>query len=323
MYKNQFEQARLAQVNDCITVAKSKSAVHRYQEAIVAIEAAEAVVVASNQTEYQSLLSSLQIARAEYLRLGGKFQAAECLLQKVIVETEQFPESESLKKAAARNALGVVSKYLGKLDNAKRLYCEAFRICRNQMADSRPLIVTILYNMAGVLHSMSRFEQGIRFAERALEMLEAGEFEETESRAILLSCLAANFEGMSDFDRAIPAYRHSIKLLRSRLGNEHRDIAINLNNLGNIHLVQGDYHAAEEYFRRALKMKLKLLGSSHPDSATTLFNLAKLLQQRGQWAQARVHYSRARRIFLATFGPNHPKTIAATRRLNTKHSVVS
>ena len=315
MCKSPNEQNLLSSISECIDRSKKNVVAHNYDQAAFSLQSALCSLGTPEDEKTRSFKLSLQIALAEVIRLQGRFGDAAQLLQRVVKQSDQLSEYHLLKKAAARNALGVVYKYLGKLDSAKNLYCQAFRLSRRDKTVAKSALCTVLYNMAGLLNAMHRYEQGCRFARRALALVDNKTTEDVCNQAIIQSCLAANLEGMQKFDDAQSLYWDSIEILRSTHGDIHRDIAVNLNNLGHIALLQGQLDTAERLLGEAIDIKRALLGPKHPDTAITLFNLAKLSLRRGQTEWASKQLIEAHKIFVKSFGPAHFKTKAAAEQL--------
>jgi len=100
-------------------------------------------------------------------------------------------------------------------------------------------------------------EEAKRLNERAMELLEAGQY-----------------------DEAVPLAERALAIREKALGSEHPDVAASLNNLASLYDAKGDYARAEPLYQRSLAIFEKALGTEHPEVATLLDNLQRLALER-------------------------------------------
>ena len=157
-----------------------------------------------------------------------------------------------------------------------------------------------------VLYSEGRYQEAVRFAERALELAEGELDPEAVETAMILNDVAEIYRVQGRYKEALPLQRRALGIRENRLGPHHPEVAQSLNNLALLYDGQGRYAEAEPLYERALEIWMKARGPLDPAVATGLNNLALLYVNQGRYGEAEQAYTRALAIDEDAFGPDHP-----------------
>ncbi len=116
------------------------------------------------------------------------------------------------------------------------------------------------YNRFTQFYNQGRYQEALRFAEKALRL---GEYEfgpDHPITGLLFNNLAALYQAQGRYAEAEPLYQRSLAIREKALGLEHPHVATNLNNLALLYQAQGHYAEAEPLYQRALAIREKALG---------------------------------------------------------------
>eukprot|EP00741_Cyanophora_paradoxa_P005091 tig00000857_g4933.t1 len=172
-----------------------------------------------------------------------------------------------------------------------------------------------LERAGSLLLRMGKYEDGIRFGQKALQLKQKALGPEHPDVAMSMQNLAVLLQAQGDFKAARPLYERALKIKQQALGPEHPDVTMTMDNLAGLLQAQGDFKAARPMYEGALRVKRKLLGSEHPDVAGTVQNLAVLLEAQGDHAAARPLYEEALRIQQKALGTEHPSVATTMQNL--------
>jgi tetratricopeptide (TPR) repeat protein len=213
-------------------------------------------------------------------------------------------------RPALWNELGIVCKYLGKLDSAERHYRLALRCARQRpkTAEREFFLANLYHNLGGVEHSRQRFASAEKYARKGLELRMKCTPGDSLAVAADRAALAAILDGLHRHDESRRYYFEALRVYRREYGTSHSEIAVVLNNLGALYHATGRPNVAESYYRAALRMKRRELGASHPDMSVTMNNLAMLHRQQGRCKLAESWFKKALRILDSSLGSSHPVT---------------
>jgi CHAT domain-containing protein/tetratricopeptide (TPR) repeat protein len=156
------------------------------------------------------------------------------------------------------------------------------------------------------LHREGRAEEGIRFAEKSLDIRKAIIGEQHPNYARSLNTLGALYSANGDFPRAESLYQRALRVGKSVFGEQHPAYATTLTNLGGLYLEMGDFTRAVPLHQKALEVMKFVHGEQHPDYAVALDNLAALYHDLGDDARAAPLHYKAIEIMSSVLGPQHP-----------------
>ena len=219
---------------------------------------------------------------------------------------------------ASWNELGMVYKYLGKFEKARKCYRVALRYCDSCLTGSAryEFLANLYHNLGGLEHSLRRFRRGEAYARKSVRYRTRVRTKNAVSVAADRVALAAILDGLGKFGESEKLYRGALRIYRRVFGNSHREIALVLNNLAAVYQKTGRVSHAERMYRLALAMKVKTLGARHPDVAVTLSNLGMLLAKEGRVVEAQRYFEKAWQLVSKTLGRAHPNARAIRKNLD-------
>lgn len=202
-------------------------------------------------------------AASAYRALGDAAREAACRAE---VAGAQLALGDNAAAAATLAALTPLDASVGDLfaqartftnlglalDNLGR-YDEAIRYDERALEAYRRLgdkesEALVVGNIGGLYSSRSDFAKARQYSEEALRLAQAGGYRDTEANARLNLGNAA--EGVGDFARALEQHGAALAVFRS-LGDAAGESAA-LGNMGNSHRALGDFAKALDFHRRAL-----------------------------------------------------------------------
>jgi tetratricopeptide (TPR) repeat protein len=219
---------------------------------------------------------------------------------------------------ASWNELGMVYKYLGKFEKARKFYRAALRYCDSCLTDSAryEFLANLYHNLGGLEHSLRRFRRAEAYARKSVTFRLCVRPKNAVSVAADRVALAAILDGLRKFGESQKLYRGALRIYRRVFGDSHREIALVLNNLAAVYQKTGRVSHAERMYRAALAMKIKTLGTRHPDVAVTMSNLGMLLAKQGRVVEAQRYFEKAWQLLSKTLGQNHPNARAIRKNLD-------
>jgi tetratricopeptide (TPR) repeat protein len=205
-----------------------------------------------------------QIRRGDARRVLGD-PGAESDLREAVALADA-PAVGPRDRALALNALGILCKDTGRLDEAETLYLRALQMIPDAAdADAGPgpgLEPAIRHNLAGLAHARGHHRDGEEQIRRALALRDP-----TDTAGLLADrgVLAALWAAQ---DRTADAEQLFADLARRwtvRYGPTHYEVGFCHRHLAELALGRGDRHAAAEHYRRALAITRASLGFRHPE----------------------------------------------------------
>src|SRR5262249_13810783 len=158
----------------------------------------------------------------------------------------------------------ILYKYMGRFDDARRLYMRALKILRKNSRPEHASLADLYHNIGGLEHARGRYRRGEPFARCALAIRQMHPASNPERVAADMAALAALLEGQRKYDEAELLYHRALSIFEQTLGAEHYEIAVTLNNLATLSQSVGRTDEAEKLYRRTLNIKQKILGRRHP-----------------------------------------------------------
>jgi Tfp pilus assembly protein PilF len=265
--------------------------------------------------------ASQLLGRALGHSAGGNYRRAESCLREALKSADRHTVNFVVDHPALWNELGIVCKYLGKLDAAERYYRLALRHARRhpKSPDCEFFVANLYHNLGGVEHSRRRFTRAEKYARRGLELRLKCTQNDSLAVASDRAALAAILDGLHRYDESKKYYFQALRIYRREYGASHPEIAVVLNNLGALYDATGRPKVAESYYRAALRMKRRELGVSHPDVAVTMNNLAMLHRGQGRYELAESWFKRALQILNSSVGSSHPFTRELRNNQHSQH----
>ncbi len=166
------------------------------------------------------------------------------------------------------------------------------RIAKQRLVDQAQGMV----GEADALRVAGRFDEGIRIAERAIEIFRANLSSDNELVANALNSLGLLYYNKANYAHAESLYQEALTIYEKTYGVEHPAIAAVLHNLAGVADVRSDFARVESLENRSLAMYEKALGREHIQVAIALNALGQLNYKKGDYTQAQSLYQRAMSI---------------------------
>jgi len=224
---------------------------------------------------------------ANSLADAGKAVRAESLYRAVLAIDLKRLGPEHLEVASDLENLGVLlADQLDQLEEADSVYRAALAIRRRQLDAGHPLVLNLLGNIAGNLHSLGRFAEAESLWREALTGRRRLHPKGHPDVAYSLNGLAALLETMGRWTEAETLYVQALAQRRQLLGPDHPMTMASLNNLAIVRYRMGDLAGAEEAFREALRVWRRSLGQDHQYTLKAMNSLGAVLSEGGKYGEA-------------------------------------
>ncbi|MBX7220547.1 MAG: CHAT domain-containing protein [Blastocatellia bacterium] len=274
----------------------------------------EALRLAGDQDRATLEIETL-MAKAEKLRLAGKYNDALPLAAQALEKSENVLGKEHPFSAARLNNLGELYYYKGDYQKAEPLYQRSLVIREKALGPDHPDVATSLNNLAVLYKNKGDYQKAEPLSRRSLAIREKVFGPDHLEVAQGLNNLAVLYKSKGDLIRAEPLYRRSLAIYETALGVDHLEVAQSLNNLAVLYRDKGDFAQAEPLFLRSLAIREKALGPHHRDVANSLNNLASLYHDKGNYPGAEPLYQRSLAINEKALGPDHPEVATSLNNL--------
>jgi tetratricopeptide (TPR) repeat protein len=220
---------------------------------------------------------------------------------------KRAPSSEGGALVAALNALGLLSKDLGRYDEARGHYERALALLEGADATDPDDIATVYHNLGGIEHARGDYAAGEAFARRGLAIRTSLDNGDPFLIAADRVALAAILDGLTRYPEAERLYVEAVAVFERTPGEHEVEQGVALNDLGAQYAGRGWLDEAEALLTRAVDLKRRALGSRHPDTAVTLNNLAITCKRAGDLSRAATLAAEALEILEETLPADHPR----------------
>lgn len=185
---------------------------------------------------------TLELRRAEALRLGGKMEQASAICQDKLAKGDLSPDN----RISAHNLLGVIAVSTDP-EQARRQYEAALQLAQEE---GKTRVIGELHNNLGQLYQLtSHLDRAIEHYQQAIEVSK-----QVDNQPLVASAtnnLAYVYRLQGDLSRADVLCRVALAQ-RKRMGLE-RDLAYSYLTKGEIDRDRGDLESAERYTKLALR----------------------------------------------------------------------
>jgi tetratricopeptide (TPR) repeat protein len=198
-------------------------------------------------------------SQADALENKSEYSKALFFREQQVANSKRFFGSEHSNVASALHNLGNTYAEMNneKSDASALFFFErALEIYnKNPTAQNDPIIkpntANTLSCIARIYQKRSDFSKALQFLERALEICETLDSQNT-SMAIVLINLGVCYQSLGDYPGAISVYERAIPMCEKLFGRSHQNTATCLHNLANVYVDLGDYEKALPLHERAL-----------------------------------------------------------------------
>ncbi|XP_041377325.1 nephrocystin-3-like [Gigantopelta aegis] len=171
------------------------------------------------------------------------------------------------------NGLGLIARYLGKLQEAKELLQKSHDIHKEH--DNKRNMADALQNLGLVALDLKEYDKAIAIYEDARKIYEE-KFFGTVPHIIgnLLTNVGLCYRRKNDLVSAEKNYLESLRVKANAVGWDHPIIAVNYMNLGTLEMVRKNWKAAEDYAKKCIEIyKINLYPEDNYNHRRALENL--------------------------------------------------
>jgi tetratricopeptide (TPR) repeat protein/tRNA A-37 threonylcarbamoyl transferase component Bud32 len=212
-------------------------------------------------SEEPEVAASIRITIGNSFRSLGLYERAGAQLVEALETHRRHLGSDHIETARSLNALGLLRRDQGRLDEAEDLFRQALAIRERGLGARHAAVASTLQNLADVLwrrRDLDRAEELFRRAE-AIRAVDLGEdHPDTAMARFQLAAIAAE---RGDLATAASLHRAVLATRRARLHREHPDIARSLLALGEVLLRSGDPTGAQPLVFEACRLLEEERGS--------------------------------------------------------------
>ncbi len=131
----------------------------------------------------------------------------------------------------------------------------------------------IMYNNLSVIYiEIKNYDKALKYAKKALDILEKIPEEENELIAIYLA-IATIYDDIKNYEEALIYSKKALRIIKKNLGENSPYTASAYNSLGLIYYHKKEYQKALKYFKKSLEIDLKVYGEQHMNTATDYNNI--------------------------------------------------
>ncbi len=328
--------------------ARALRRVSRYEDALAALEAADA---AAEKVSYEPLAGELALERGKLSIFRGEFEQSLEPLQAAFASATRWdrpvlglqaayelsdanirlakndsaqafadvasafalrPNMPPQHVVSAHNQQGAVLRALGKSEPALAAFREGERIATEAFGPRHRETSLPLSNVAAVLYDQGKYDEAIEAYARVLAIRIEQRGPQHPSTALAHNALCTIRVGAGKPDAALPDCRRALEIFQRALPTEHPDIAMAQTNLGNALFDSGSEDEGVAMIRTAVETWVAAVGEDHPNTARGRRALAHSLAETGKLDDARREMQQALRVFEKALGRDHA-VVAQTR----------
>lgn len=235
------------------------------------------------------------------LQYTGRYAQAEPLYRRALEITLRVPDGPDA--SAVRNNMATLYRRMGRVADAERMHRENLRDRERRFGPDAPLTAVTLNNLAEVLRGRAQFDEAMKYAGRAVNILSThpASTRERLDLADALHTQAAVHMDQGDWQAARPLYERALALRQELLGPDHPRVALTLVGLATTEIARTRIVEAEPLLTRAIGI-FDRTANSVPEAATAYNNLAQVYKITQRYAEAEPMFRRALAIWERTPG---------------------
>ena len=232
--------------------------------------------------------NSLSLSRQGYYYYYiSDYKKAETFNIEAIKIHRKLDLKEPLYKAL--NVLGIVQKYLGKLDASMNAHMESLAIKEELGVTGFGLAASYL-NIGNLHGELDNFEASDEYYLKASSELEAAGLRYYQGH--VLHNLGVNNDDQKRYRKALDYYFQSVEIHKSE--KHYKDVAKSLNSIGGVYLKQDSLIKAKKYLLESLELS-KAYGEKQMVGLSTK-NLGNVYYKQGLYSKALALFKEAQKI---------------------------
>ncbi len=252
---------------------------------------------------------------ASKLSEKGRYAEALPLQQRALDIRRRQLGKEHTEVATAMKALGVISLFLQKSNEAESLLRQALEIRHRLLGAEHPGTAASYDDLAVSLMAQGRWAEVQSLLEKALATRRKVLGEEHHDTAESYTNVAANLSHQMRYAEAQSHLEKALAGFRRADGETAVVTLFGYHNLGHSLNFQGKYAQAQPLLEKALAIGRQVQGETHPNTGGSYTELATNLHAQGKYAQAQPLFEKTLAIWRKALGEAHYATAEGYRNL--------
>ena len=218
--------------------------------------------------------------------------------------------------------LGNLYSYLGKHDDAKKMYGRALEGSEKTLGPDHTSTLHTVNNLGGLYYNLEELDKAEIMYQRALQGYEKALGPDHTCTLSTVHNLGVLYTDLGELDKAKIMYQRALEGKEKTLGPDHTSTLHTVNNLGGLYCNLEELDKAEIMNQRALQGYEKALGpkavKTYVPALDTTWNLGLLYEKLGRFSEARNVYSCALHGYQTVFGrsgKDYQRVAAALEKL--------
>jgi serine/threonine protein kinase/Tfp pilus assembly protein PilF len=237
----------------------------------------------------------------------GLYPAAEEHLRKALALHSRLDGPNAPTTLANQKDLGSVLLYTARYAEAEPLMLDSYQRQLRTLGENHKETADSIFNLALLYMQMKRFDDCLRFGNRALHIRERLFGADSIEVASSLQYIAEAYTNTGRYKEAEALYRRSLAIRQKQLGANHFEVGNSLNNLARLYMTTGDSDQAALLLQQALDVFKTALPPDHPNVAAALENLANIKMRHNELDAAASLAERSFQIKKKMYPPDHPE----------------
>jgi len=243
------------------------------------------------------------------LRRQNKLDKLFVLLDEVVsIYKSQYGPGHS-KYAGILQLVGKINRDYSNYDSAESVFSIALEIYEESGQNCLNQHQEVLKELGRIAIIQGRYEEGLNYLNRALEILVKGDYKETPALASVLNYYGNAYKGLGLYDTAKSCYLYALDI-RKIDGPLETSVAEPANNLGELYILMGlrdniSFDTAKTYFDMAFKARSLTYGSNHIYLLYTYIGKGKAHYYLNEYHQAESLFLHSKKICESSLCDDH------------------
>jgi len=195
-------------------------------------------------------------------------------------------EKNSALHEVIKHTLAKLYLKVGRYEEAYKIFTGLLDNRNSSEIEENQLAVVILSNNIGnTLQSLGKYDEAIRYYQKALEIRRVYQGGYIEISGYLNN-IGMTLQSLGKYNEALRYIKEALKVNRRMHKGDHTDIASFLNNIGNIFQLLGRYEEAIKFCQDALEMNKRIYPGDNQPIARSLNSIGITLESLGKYNEA-------------------------------------
>jgi eukaryotic-like serine/threonine-protein kinase len=261
-------------------------------------------------SEYTDILNNYAVLLCD----EGSFEESEIYLRRALVIARKL-KTELL--GSTINNLAITVDYLGRTDEAGKLYKEAYLFFHNKYGDVHPRVATAINNMAFVSTEQKDYREAAELFKQALDMKIKIYGNTHPELGLAYHNYASSLYFNGNYRQSEIELNNALKIYKISFDDKHAYYANTYHWLGRVLIAEKRYKDAEVFLRKAYALRLDIFKNpKHHSVASSGSELGYCLALQGRYKEAGKLLNDNYAILESTLSKDNDFTLTARDHLN-------